>query len=39
MHRAKSGSERKETVIPNKNNRAKTRKIQRANEAEPKEEN
>ena len=36
--RAKSGTKRKGTVVPNQNNRAKTRKIQRADEAEPKEE-
>ena len=38
MTRAKSGTKRKGTVVPNKNNRAKTRKIQRADEVEPKEE-
>ena len=38
MPRAKSGTKRKGTVVPNKTNRAKTRKIQRADEAEPKEE-
>ena len=38
MSRAKSGTKRKGTVVPNKNNKAKTRKIQRADEAEPKEE-
>ena len=38
MPRAKSGTKRKGTVVPNKTNRAKTRKIQKADEAEPKEE-
>ena len=38
MPRAKSGNKRKGTSVPKKNNRAKTRKIQRAEEVEPKEE-